>query len=304
MGVRQDFHQALTLTWEDFKATMNELTEGVEGDEILFLFGILPGLLLTVEFTIRSEFWILAEITRSGLWLDIRGQELLSWETLVDTYISSIAHSEWKSHLQPNLTSYLICMTAFYPMAILSRRKERVVKLILLLLLATPPVTTIFSFMFPMGPRTIGFSGVLSAFFGLLPVVMFTAIDAHIDTELDPFWSGLVIFLVYASILVYHGSLLLAGLSAAISLVFLAGLTVSIGVDGVLDALLVVFGLAYLPFLWAVIVSSAGAVGMYANLPPNTNVVAHIAGYMFGFIVGFLGLSDPDAVSETVRDWV
>lgn len=303
MGVREDFHQALTIEWENLKATMNELAVGVEGEEILLLFGILPGLLVAVEYTILSDFWILVEITRSGLWLDIRGQDLLSWETLIDTYISSIAHAGWEIHLKPNLTSYLICMTAFYPMAILSRRKERVTKLFLFLLLATPPVTTISSYMYPMATRTIGFSGVVSAIFGLLPVVMFAGINAHIDQELNPFWSGMVIFLVFASIFVYFGDFMMAGVSAAISLVFVAGLTVSIGENGVMDALVVVFGVAYLPFLWALLVSNAGAVAMYANLPPRTNVVAHIAGYMFGFIVGFVGLSDPDSLRETVMDW-
>lgn len=304
MGIRQELHDGATLTWKDLKRTKQELAEGVQAGEILFVFGILPGLLLAVEIAILSEYWIFAEVTRSRFWLEIRGQQLFSWETLIETYLSSIAHSGWDIHLKPNLTNYLICMTAFYPMAILSRRKDRVVKLFLFILLIAPLITTVFSFLYPMGARTIGFSGVLTAIFGFLPVLIFAGIDARLEQDFNPFWSVMVIFIVYASIFVYLGNLIMAAIAAAISLIFLAGLTFRVGVEGLLDAASIVLGIAYLPFLWALIISYVGAVGMYYNLPPGTNVVAHIAGYKFGFLVGFLGLSDLDSISEMAKDWM
>lgn len=303
MGVRQNLRESIDLTRDNLKATKEELIEGAEAGEILFLFGVIPGILLAVELAILSNYGFLASINRSGLWLEIIGQPLLSWETLIDTYISSAAHSDWTTHLKPNLTNYIVCMTALYPMAILSGQKERVAKLFLIILLLTPVVTTIFSFQYPMGHRSIGFSGVLSAFFGVLPVVMFAAIDSHIDVDLNPFWSGMVMFAVYASIFVYLGDFVMAGFTALFSLLYIVGMVVRIGGDGLMEALQVVFGLGYPPFIWALIVAYVGAVSMYFGLPPGTNIVAHIAGYIFGFSVGFLGLAESFSVEWIPYDW-
>ncbi|SFT04752.1 hypothetical protein [Halostagnicola kamekurae] len=303
MGVRQNLREGVVVTRDNLRATKKELIDGADGREILLLFGIIPGILLAVELAILSNYWILASVKRSVFWLEIIGQPLFSLDTLVDSYISSIAHSDWETHLKPNLTNYLLCLTALYPMAILSNRKSEVSKIVLILLFATPLVTTVASFQYPMGARSIGFSGVLSAFFGVLPVVMFAAIDSHIDKNLNPFWSGMVMFAVYASIYVYFGNVILTGVTILFVLLFFIGMVIRIGLDGLMEALQVVFGIGYLPFLWALVIAYAGAVGMYYNLPLGTNIVAHLAGYIFGFIVGFLWLGESFSVDWISYDW-
>lgn len=298
MGVRGELRQKVADDIADLRSTIQEVVDGAEPREIITVFGIVPAILLGVEAVIRSDTWLLAQVHRSVFYLDLVDQPLLSVETLVETYLSTVAHADWRTHLRPNLQNYLICMSALYPVAILSRRKATIAKLYLFILVVAPLFVTVFSMLFPMGARSIGFSGVLSAYFGLLPVVLFAAVGSRIDAGLNPDWSVMVMFLVYASIFAYLGNGTMAVLMGVIVLLSFMAMVARVGVGGVGEAIRVVFEVEYPPFPWALAVAWFGAVGMYYQLPPGTNVVAHIGGYIFGFLAGFLVLGESLSFEE------
>lgn len=298
MGAREQLRDSVADDITELRATLQEVYDGAYTREIIAVFGVVPAILLGVEATILSEYWLLARVDRSPFYLNLVDQPLISFETLVETYLSTIAHEDWSTHLRPNLQNYFLCMSALYPVAILSRRKADIAKLYLFILVVSPLFITVFSMRNPMGARSIGFSGVLSAYFGLLPVVLFVAVDTQIDADLNPEWSAIVMFLVYASILVYLGSGMMAAVMAGFVLIGVVAMIVRIGLSSVLDALQVVFGIQYPPYVWALIIAWFGAVGMYYQLPPGTNVVAHIAGYIFGFLTGFVVLGESLSFEE------
>lgn len=271
---------------------IDDIIAGVDKREALAVFFFLPGFLIGVELAIQSELWVLASVNRTDFYSDLIGQQLLSMNTLVESYLSSIAHSGWDKHLKPNLISYLLCMTALYPLAALSDRKKTFAGVFLLILIIAPIASTGFSIVFPMGPRSIGFSGVVSSFYGVLPVVMFSAIDSYTDADINPRWSIMVIFSVYASILVYVGSIPIGVFCLGIAGLSLFGMIHNVGLGGVIEVVNVALGFDHLPFFWATMIATVGAIGMYYNLPQGVNVVSHIAGYMIGFLIGFLVLSD------------
>lgn len=298
MGVRGQLSDKVSDDLGDLKSTLQEVMQGADPGEIIAIFGVMPAILLGVEGAILTEYWLLARVDRSAFYLDLVNQPLFSLETLIQTYLSTFAHEDWGTHLKPNLWSYYLCMSALYPVAILSRRKADITRLLVFILGAAPLFITVFSIRYPMGARSIGFSGVVSAYFGLLPVVLFAAVDPRIDADLDPAWSALVMFLVYASIFVYLGSVMMAAVMGLIVLVGVIAMVVHVGSVGVGRAVQVVFSVEYPPFSWAFAVAWFGAVGMYYQLPPGTNVVAHIAGYIFGFLAGFIVLGGSVSFKE------
>lgn len=278
-----------STTVDTINNTTDELVDGANRAEVLVLAVLIPGLLIGVELFVQSGVWLFEGIARSGLYLEIHDHSLLSLETLVSAYLSSFAHAGW-SHLLPNLTAYMICLTALYPVAILSKRKTRVMQLVVVLLLVTPLVTAVLSFQYTMGRRTIGFSGVITAFYGFLPVVLFAAVDGILEEGFSPFWSGTVIFLVYTFIFASLGMISAAGVMFLIVSGFIVVMARQLGIEKVKRILGVLLGPGYYPVVWALIISMFGAVAMTYDSAPTVNVVSHLSGYIFGFVMGFLGL--------------
>ncbi|MDZ7700996.1 MAG: rhomboid family intramembrane serine protease [Halobacteriales archaeon] len=170
---------------------------------------LVPGLLLSIEWAIQSNFGVLAKIERDPMWFELSRESYLSFDTIFDLYVSSFAHSDW-NHLQGNLVNYLFCISALYPMSILANKRKNNLYLILVIFLLSPIVVKLVSNVYLTG-RTIGYSGILSGLFGLLNVVIFVAVDEQIEADFNPFWSLITVFLVYIAMLVYFGAFVPAG---------------------------------------------------------------------------------------------
>lgn len=292
MSIRERARRELININASNSRITDDIIAGADKREVLAIFLIIPGFLIGVELAILSDFWALATVNRADFYSDLIGQQLISVNTLVESYLSSIAHAGWEIHLKPNLISYFLCMTALYPMAVLSGRKERVAGVFLLILIIAPVASTGFSVVFPMGSRSIGFSGVVSAFYGVLPVVMFSAIDSYTDADINPRWSIMVILSVYASILVYVNNVPMGVLCLGLVGLSLLGLVHNVGLSGVTEAVNVAIGFDHLPFFAATMIATVGAIGTYYNLPQGVNVVGHVSGYMIGYLIGFVAFSD------------
>ncbi|WP_254544819.1 hypothetical protein [Halomarina pelagica] len=277
---------------ENLRGAARELVDGVSFRELLGLFVVIPGILLAVEGAIQSDYWLLAGVTRSDFYSTLIGQQLFSVDTIVEAYLSSVAHQNWASHLKGNLIAYILCVSALYPMAVLSREKRRVGQVFALVLVTAPLFVSVMSILYPMGRQSIGFSGVLSAFYGMLPVVTVAAIDVRVDTDFDAFWSLIVMFTVYTLLLVIVGSFVYAAGVFAIVAGLLVWFLVRVKLDGAMEVLRVATSPEYPMFIWAVTIAITGVGAMFYQLAPGTNVVAHLAGYMFGFLGAFLLLGD------------
>lgn len=254
--------------------------------EVIFLFVLVPGLLLSIEWAIQSNFGVLTGIKRDPMWFELSRESYLSFDTIFDLYISSFAHSDW-GHLQGNLVNYLFCMSALYPMSIFANKRKNNFYLILVIVLLSPIVVKLVSNVYLTG-RTIGFSGILSGLFGLLTVVIFVAVDEQIEADFNPFWSLIAVFSVYIAILVYFGALVSAGYLVPIVILLSAWFVYNEGPDGVREVLQVLVGEGNILFPWALIIAILGALAMFYGLPPGSNILGHIVGYLFGWGVGFI----------------
>lgn len=269
---------------------IEEVYSGTRLFDIIFLIVLVPGLLLSIEGAILSNFGPLAEIKREPMWFELSRESYFSFKAIFDLYVSNFAHEDW-GHLQANLVNYLFCISALYPMSILANKRVIVLYLLTAIFLLSPIVVELVSYVYLSG-RTIGFSGILSGLFGLLAVVIFAAVDERSEADFNPFWSLIVIFLVYMAMLIYFGALESAGYLVPFVVLLSALFVYDEGAEGVREVLQTLVGEENVLFPWALIIAVSGALAMFYGLPPGSNILGHLGGYLLGWGIGFVTLGD------------
>jgi len=253
-----------------------------------FLF--VPAVLVALQLWPGSAAWRLS--------LSAEGVFASRW-TLWTAFASSFVHSGWP-HLLDNLVSYWLVAAALYPLAALAGWRRRLAETALALLSIVPFVSA-WASLAVLGPLTdlpaSGFSDVAAALLGTLLVVEFVALErlggARRDADaprVDARWSGVAFALSLAMAfgapsrapyfprlpVVAALCLLVAGLAATY-------LRLDVGWPRPVDLpepqeLAVVYGAC---------VVGAGVVGSLLLAAPGTNVPAHLAGYVVGFVTPY-----------------
>lgn len=297
---------ALLDYWDVVKSSQRRIWSEVFAEtrtrDILVAFLLIPAILLLVESVIRADYWVFQSITRADFRFHLIRDTIFTVDALWEAFISSFGHDNWETHLKPNLIAYLLVMLTIYPLTMLSARPTIIRSLFVWLLLTSPFVVGYMSFRYPMGRTSIGFSGTIGAFYGVLPVILLNALDNEIEGGFHAFWSVIMMFGVYTAFFVVLGDIVLASATTGVCLLFGIALIYVEGTKKTSRALETLLSLHSFPFVFAVVVALFGPIALFFVVGEHVNVVGHLAGYMWGFICGFIVLGRDLSVESRPSD--
>jgi len=265
----------------------------------------LPALLVGVSLLPGVEAWRLSLATE--------GVFESRW-ALWTAFASSFVHTD-PVHLADNVVNYWLLVAVAYPLSIVAGWRRRLFRSAAVSLVVVPLASawaTIVALGGVTDAPTAGFSDVNSAFLGYLVAVWFAALATEADRDrehgdrapaIDPRWSVVAVFGSLAvaylapggagyfpplpavgSLFAVGGAVAAAGLYAATGRPRVAGLDVAPERE-----LLYVTGAS---------VALAGVIGSLVLVPFGSNVFAHLAGYVVGFAVPFVGVLADGAVDR------
>jgi len=255
----------------------------------------LPALLVGVSLLPGVEAWRFSLATE--------GVFESRW-ALWTAFASSFVHTD-PVHLADNVVNYWLLVAVAYPLSIVAGWRRRLLESVAVYLAVVPLVSawaTIVALGGLTDAPTAGFSDVNSALLGYLVAVWFAALAAESDRSrsatpagVDPRWSVVAAFaslaLAYVapsgagyfpplpavgSLFAVGAAIAAVGLYAAVGRPRVAGLDLSPERE-----LLYVTGAS---------VAAAGVIGSLVLVPFGSNVFAHLAGYVVGFAVPFVGV--------------
>jgi hypothetical protein len=211
--------------------------------------------------------------------------------TLVDAYLTNFVHGS-VVHLGNNLLAYLFLMTVLLPLAVFAEWKQELYITMLVFLTVVPLVVSYYSVWALRGTgleTTIGFSGVVAAFLGLHPVLLFAFFKQTVSSNIRIHYSLAlvapelaVIFYSWSGMSIWVISLALLGI-LGLGLV----LSASRGNWGPLLSSQTNLLLA----LTTLFIFSVVSYRILVGVGPNVNVSGHFIGFVSGFICpGLLSL--------------
>lgn len=287
---------------DDVYDSWRRVVREARGPEVAVLFLVVPLVLLAVEGVIQSEVGVFAGYTRASFRFPLTGETFWTPRMVWKAFISSYAHDTLVPHLRGNLFMYLVSMAALYPLALLTNRKTEFRWLVGVCFIVVPFVVSYSSFQLPMRGTTIGFSGIVGALLGVVPVVLLSAVGRATNIEFVPLWStGPVLFILTGLYVVVGASvgMILVPLAFALAM---TGITIAyLGIDAALE------GLYYMtwpanPFCWwGLTVAIAGPYFLFFSISPETNLVSHLSGYLVGYIAALFVVWDtPDITLQSL----
>jgi len=255
----------------------------------------LPALLVGVSLLPGVEAWRFSLATE-GVFAN-------RW-ALWTAFASSFVHAD-AVHLADNVVNYWLLVAVAYPLSVVAGWRRRLLGSVAAYLAVVPLVSawaTVVALGGVTDAPTAGFSDVNSALLGYLVVVWFAALAAESDRAgsatpagVDPRWAVVAAFaslaLAYVapsgagyfpplpavgSLFAVGAAIAAVGLYAAVGRPRVAGLDLSPERE-----LLYVTGAS---------VAAAGVIGSLVLVPFGSNVFAHLAGYVVGFAVPFVGV--------------
>ncbi|EMA59231.1 rhomboid family intramembrane serine protease [Halorubrum lipolyticum] len=255
----------------------------------------LPSLLVGVSLLPGVEAWRLSLATE--------GVFESRW-ALWTAFASSFVHTD-PAHLLDNVVNYWLLVAVAYPLSVVAGWRRRLLESVATYLAVVPLVSawaTIVALGGLTDAPTAGFSDVNSALLGYLVAVWFAALAtesarARSETPLgvDPRWSVVAVFASLAVVyLVPSGAGYFPPLPAVGSLFAVGAALAATGLYAAVGRPRVA-GLDLTPerellYVTGASVAIAGVIGSLVLVPFGSNVFAHLAGYVVGFAVPFVGV--------------
>jgi len=274
---------------------IEEVREGVRVPGLVFLFVVVPAVILGVEAVIRSEFWFLSEFSRGYFRFPLTVDTFWNVRVLWKAFISSLAHNSLHPHLSGNLFIYLVAMALMYPLAILANRKRMFWFTTAFSLLLVPFFTSYASLQNPIGHTSIGFSSVVAAFLGALPIFLVLSVREQSEIEFISLFSTGPMFLILAGIAFIGGSSLIIILFSIVMATVIGVVTVIyMGFEDLIEFSHVMTWPSNVFHWWGLATAIAGPYLLFFQISPETNVVSHLAGYLAGYLFALLLVGDAE----------
>ncbi|WP_248898219.1 hypothetical protein [Haloplanus halobius] len=211
--------------------------------------------------------------------------------TLEDAYLTNFVHGS-VVHLGNNILAYIFLMSVLLPLAVFADWKQELYITMLFFLTAVPLVVSYYSVWTLQGTgveTTVGFSGVVAAFLGLHPIILFAFFKRAVSSNIRVHY-GLALVAPELAVIFYSWS----GIS--VSVIALSILSV-LGLGLVLHEscgdweLLLSSRTNVLLVFTTIIVFSVVSYRILVGVGPNVNVYGHFIGFVSGFLFpGFLSL--------------
>ena len=261
----------------------------------------LPALLVAAHLYPESAAWRLS--------LAAEGVFESRW-TLWTAFASSFVHTS-TTHLIDNVVNYWLLLAVAYPLSVVAGWRRRLLY-VSLTYLAVVPLASAWATIVALGgvtdAPTAGFSDLNSAFLGYLVVVWFAALATESKVPVhegggssprlpgvDARWSVVVAlatlavaYLVPSGVGYFPPLPAVGSLFAAAAVVVAGGLYVATGRPRIVG--LDIGSERELLYVTGASVAVAGVIGSLVLVPFGSNVFAHLAGYVVGVAVPFVGV--------------
>lgn len=253
-------------------------------------------LLLVALPTILSLSWVLG--IGDGLGFSLAVDSLFAdRQTLFTAFTANYVHVSGR-HLFDNLLNFWVTLFGLYPLVAVAGWGRQFRRLTVGYLLVVPfciAWVTLATLGQVTDQLSVGFSGIVAAFLGFVPVVLVAAGSEVTDGEIDPAWS----------VVPFTGSLAVVFAAPSVwyfpvqPLIALGCLATGVLAGGLLwwlkpPARVVATARSMSPdrrlaFLIGTTVFVFGVVGALVLVPRGTNVWGHLTGYVAGFLLPYLG---------------
>lgn len=251
--------------------------------EVLIVMGGIPICLLLIAAMDMSQEWLL-QLDSHSIWSD----PATFWAAFASSYVHLSTQ-----HLASNILGYILLMGVLYPLSVQAGWKRELAWVTLLSLLFVPFLSSQYSLILDAEISNGGFSSILSALLAFLVFAWFKTLERWTDLEIQPYWPMLPISLVLAfPFLIPTGvgmlgrplyplaaGFLILSAILAVDVVFRVDRQQLIPIWNTVYSPL--FGISGLMFIWM-------AAGMLFYVPLPGNFLGHLAGFLFGVILGLL----------------
>ena len=252
-------------------------------------------LLLVALPAVLSLGWVLG--IGDGLGFSLAADSLFAdRRTLLTAFTANFIHVSAR-HLLDNLLNFWITLFGLYPLVAIAGWEARFRRLAVVYCTVVPFVVawvTLATLGQVTDQLSVGFSGVVAAFLGLLPVALAAAASEVTDGELDPAWGvvpflgSLAIVFVTPSVWYFPAQPTLAAGCVSFAVLAAVGLWWTDDPTDVRRYSQQLSADQELAFLIGVTVFGTGVAGALVIVPRGTNVWGHLTGYVAGFLIPYL----------------
>jgi len=253
-------------------------------------------LLLAALPAMLALSWLLG--IGDGLGFSLAADSLVAdSRTLLTAFTANYVHVSGR-HLFDNLLNFWVTLFGLYPLVAIAGW-ERQFRRTAISYLVVVPFCIAWVTLATLGQVTdqtsVGFSGIVAAFLGLVPVVLVAAGSEVTDGEIDPAWSvvpffaSLAVIFAVPSVWYFPAQPLVAVGCGGFALVAGGLLWWLEPPQDVLDSLRGLPPDYLLALLIGATVFVFGVVGALVIVPLGTNVWGHLTGYVAGFLLPYLG---------------
>ncbi|ERH05917.1 MAG: hypothetical protein J07HN4v3_01526 [Halonotius sp. J07HN4] len=253
-------------------------------------------LLLVALPAALSLSWLLG--IGSGLRFSLAAESVVAnGRTLLTAFTANYIHVSAR-HLFDNLLNFWLTLFGLYPLVAIAGWERRFRRLAAGYLLVVPFVVawvTLATLGQVTDQPSAGFSGIVAAFLGLLPVVLVAAGGKLTDSALDPAWSvvpffaSLAVVFAVPSVWYFPAQPVVAVGCGGAGLLAAGLLWWVVPPRGIVAAVRPLSADHRLALLIGTTVFVFGVVGALVIVPPGTNVWGHLTGYVTGFLLAYLG---------------
>jgi hypothetical protein len=276
------------------RAVASLLDERTCRAELAVVYLLIPAVLVGLWVLPGTEAW---ELDLSAPSVVATGE--VAWAAFVSNYLHASV-----GHLLNNVAVFWLLMLAIYPLVVVGDWKREFFATATVFLLAGPFVVSSVSLALEMDATAVGFSGVGSAFLGVLLFVLFVASHAERGGP-HPVWAVGPGLLAFAGAVAFAGATTwyLSAPPVVVAALGGSGTVVSLLVAHRHEGCLFGWGRSQYAIAYIFGVSVAFAVWVTGFLTvgaSTTNVLAHLAGFLAGFTVPYLAFGLQPAVLDAL----
>lgn len=230
--------------------------------------------------------------------LELREAYLLAYRepTIPTAFASHFVHLR-TGHLAANLLGYGVVVSVAYSLSLSGGRRREFLVAFVTFLLAFPFVLSALDVLFARPRLGYGFSGIVMAFLGFLPLPLLWHLEARFDASLDADHSPVLFFFGMAAIAAWAAPLTLPNLAVLVlavgaGTVYLRSLRADVGGSLLASLRAAAENTGHFEFALGGLVLFA--LFPFAAFPPDPvgagtvlNLYTHLLGYAFGYIAPY-----------------
>lgn len=294
-------HREQQSLFKEIKSNVVAIRDEASLVDVVGIFLIIPAVIVGVELVIQMNSGSLSQLSRVYFEFPLSAENFWSPSTLLKALISSYAHRNLHPHLSGNLIMYFMTMTGLYSLALISDRKKEFRYMFILTVGVLPFLIAYQNLQVGIKGTTMGFSGLVGALLGILPVAVVAAAKERTGVGLVPVWTAAPVVLLLGFFSFVHTSSVQILIACTVCSLLIGGLMLlSLGITDFQKGLEEILWPGNIFSFWAVTIAILGPYALFFAFSPETNLVAHLGGYLDGYFMALIFFWDTPNPSFTL----